>query len=64
MDEIFKLKIFIDIHCIIRREQNEKTADGNQNESIVQWMAPTCLYALPTTSGHAPNETTDGVWGT
>ena len=24
-------------------------------------MASTCLYALPTTSGHAPDETTDGL---
>ncbi len=26
-------------------------------------MAPTCLYACLTMSGHAPNETTDGVLG-
>ena len=26
-------------------------------------MAPTCLYALPTTSGHAPDGTADGVLG-
>ena len=26
-------------------------------------MASTCLYACLTTSGHAPNETTDGVLG-
>ena len=26
-------------------------------------MAPTCLYALPATSGHAPDETVDGVLG-
>ena len=26
-------------------------------------MAPTCLYALPTTSGHALDETADGVLG-
>ena len=26
-------------------------------------MARTCLYALPTTSGHAPDETVDGVLG-
>ena len=24
-------------------------------------VASTCLYALPTTSGHAPDETTDGL---
>lgn len=24
-------------------------------------MPPTCLYALPTMSGHAPDETTDGA---
>ena len=26
-------------------------------------MAPKCLYAYLTISGHAPNETTDGVLG-
>ncbi len=26
-------------------------------------MAPTCLYALPTASGHAPDEMEDGVLG-
>ncbi|KAJ8345370.1 hypothetical protein SKAU_G00295630 [Synaphobranchus kaupii] len=26
-------------------------------------MAPTCLYVLPTMSGHAPDETADGVLG-
>ena len=26
-------------------------------------MAPTCLYALLTTSGHAPDEIVDGVLG-
>ena len=26
-------------------------------------MAPVCLYALPTTSGHAPDESADGVMG-
>ncbi|KAJ8358599.1 hypothetical protein SKAU_G00151240 [Synaphobranchus kaupii] len=36
---------------------------GATGTGLVVCMAPACLYALPTMSGHAPDESADGVLG-
>lgn len=36
---------------------------SNSNGYSVVYFAPACLYFCMTTSGHAPNERTDGVLG-